>query len=96
MVIKRKIRIIYIFHHFEKYIGTHISKKIRLKIIIHFHNYFCKKMYEVQKISKYKSQHPYFYCSGKMAINILKIITWVIFILMYILKILGYSKHAVS
>lgn len=69
------------------------SKKVMLEMIIYFHQLFLLKIYKVQKISKYKPNHPYFYHSGKIVINILVHIILVIFT--YILMIFRFSKHTV-
>ena len=64
-----------------------------LEMVIYFPQLFLLKFYKVQKISKYKPKHPYFYHSGKIVINILMHKVLVIFI--YILMIFGFSKHTV-
>lgn len=61
-----------------------------LEMIIYFHQLFLLKIYKVEKISKYKPNHPYFYHSGKIVINILVHIILVIFT--YILMIFRFSK----
>lgn len=39
------------------------------EMIIYFPSLFLLKLYEVEKTSKYKPEHPYFYHSGKLLLT---------------------------